>query len=118
MFLVFEKQVVDMEDDESALDLFFKPNNRERMRRELIAYKKKMNISYKPRVFECKVETGTMYVYAYTKLQAKNELQKKMYKVESIRTCDLDELIHDRGTDKSLRTITEGKKVPLILGGY
>ena len=37
-FLVKEKKVLSMEDDESAMDLYFKPNNKERMNKLLREY--------------------------------------------------------------------------------
>ncbi len=39
-FLVFEKEVISFEDDESALDLYFKPNNEQRMNELLQEYAK------------------------------------------------------------------------------
>ncbi len=37
-FLIFEKEVIGLEDDKSALDLYFKPNNEKRMNELLIEY--------------------------------------------------------------------------------
>ncbi len=38
-FLVLEKQVLTWESDKSELDLYFKPNNKERMNKLLLEYK-------------------------------------------------------------------------------
>lgn len=40
-FLVFEKEVITFEDDKSALDLYFKPNNEARMNQLLKEYANK-----------------------------------------------------------------------------
>lgn len=37
-FLVFEKETITFEDDKSALDLYFKPNNEQRMNQLLKEY--------------------------------------------------------------------------------
>lgn len=39
-FLVFEKETISFEDDKSALDLYFKPNNQARMNQLLKEYAK------------------------------------------------------------------------------
>lgn len=40
-FLVKEKKTVKWEDDDSVLDIYFKPNNREKMNRLLLEYKER-----------------------------------------------------------------------------
>lgn len=40
-FLVFEKEVLTLEDGRSELDLYFKPNNQLRMNQLLFEYEKK-----------------------------------------------------------------------------
>lgn len=40
-FLIFEKQVLAMEDDSSKLDHYFKSNNKERMNQLLSDYRRK-----------------------------------------------------------------------------
>ena len=39
-FLIFEKKVLNWDDDKSELDLYFKPNNAKRMNELLLDYKK------------------------------------------------------------------------------
>lgn len=41
-FLVLEKKVLTFESDKSELDLYFKPNNHEKMNRLLLEYKKEL----------------------------------------------------------------------------
>ena len=40
-FLVKEKKVISLDDDESAMDLYFKPNNADRMNKLLKEYMQK-----------------------------------------------------------------------------
>lgn len=44
-FLVFEKQVLTFDDDQRELNLYFKPNNKEKMNRLLLEYKSKLGES-------------------------------------------------------------------------
>src|SRR5699024_8220420 len=90
MFLVFEKQVIKMDDDIKELDLFFLSKHKKRMNDELIAYKKKLNMKYKPYVFKVKSKRGTFYIYAKSEKQAKYIATENFIKVDDIKTCDLD----------------------------
>lgn len=42
-FLVFEKEVISFDDDQKALNLYFKPNNQSKMNQLLIEYYEKLN---------------------------------------------------------------------------
>lgn len=117
MFLVFEKKVLSMEDDAEKLELYFLDKHQERMNKELNQYKRKMNMNYKPFVFEIKHKKGTVYVYAQTEIQARNIANKHLIKVDEIKMCDLDDLMTIDGNDMTFRTHVKGKK-PQILGGY
>ena len=44
-FLVFEKGVISFEDDQQVLDLYFKPNNQQRMNKLLLEYRNKLESS-------------------------------------------------------------------------
>lgn len=118
MFLVFEKRVLGMEDDASELDLYFKEKHKERMNKELNAYKKKMNIEYDPTVFELKDEKRTLYIYAYNEKQARFIASENLLNAKEVKACYMDFLMNRNGKDMTLWTITRDKKPPKILGGY
>lgn len=117
MFLVFEKEVLTMDDDIKELDLYLLPKHKERMNQELIAYKKKMNMNYDPFVFEIKDGHETHYVLAYTEKQARFIASEKLLMVNEIKTCDLDQLMTLNGRNTTFRTLIKGK-VPSVLGGH
>jgi len=41
-FLIFEKNIITFEDDKSVLDLYFKPNNHDRMNELLMEYRERL----------------------------------------------------------------------------
>lgn len=116
MLLVFEKKVLSMDDDAKELNLYFLPKHKERMNKELRKYKKKLNMKYKPYVFEVKHGDRTTYIYANDEGQARYLAHRNLIKVDEIRTCDLDELVHTNGMNTTFRVLTKNKK-PQILGG-
>ena len=113
MFLVFEKKVLTMEDDTKKLDLYFLEKHNERMNKELHAYRKKMSINYHHLdFFEVICEKRTVYVLAYTELQAFN--LTKRYIPKEIKPIDKDNLMEYEGQLIKLKNITRDK--PRILG--
>lgn len=117
MFLVFEKKVLSMEDDARKLNLYFLPKHRKRMNKEINQYKKKMNMNYKPNVYEVTDGKKTIYIYANNEVQAKHIAYKNLIKVDRIKVCDIDQLMYVDGLEVTLRTIVKHKK-PQILGGF
>lgn len=119
LFLVFEKGVISMDDDTNKLDLYFLEKHNDRMNKELRSYKQKMNMKYKPQVYEIKPDKGQyVYIYAHNEQQAKFIANKNLIKVNEIRVCDLDELLNLNGKDMTARTIIQNKQAPSILGGF
>lgn len=93
MFLVFEKKVLNMDDDTSELDLYFLEKHSSRMNKELHSYKKKMNMGYKPDVYMVKTDKGIVYVYAHSEVEAKTVVNKRLMKVSEVKVCYMDDLI-------------------------
>lgn len=126
MFLVFEKQVLTMEDDEKELDLYHLAKHKERMTREMMNYKRKMKMNYKPKVFEITTADHTynrIYILAMHKKQAESFCYQNLYKPIGIRLCDDDMLMTQeiKGKEVNLtimQIINKAKKIPSFLGGY
>lgn len=117
MFLVFEKQVLSLQDDTKKLDLYFLEKHQERMNKELNAYKKKMQLKEKPSVWRIYTAQGeTLYVYV------ENELQAKAYaislKYEPLKTVYVpnNTLMTVDGMNIEVGKLIEGKKTPSLLG--
>ena len=117
MFLVFEKQVLSLEDDSKELELYFLPKHRERMNKELIAYKNKLKMKYNNSVYEVTSGKYKFYIYATNDNHAIYIAQKYKIKVDSIDVCNLDQLMCFNGKQTKLRELTKGIR-PKILGGY
>lgn len=116
MFLVFEKKVLQLDDQSDKLELYYLPKHRDRMNNELRAYKEKMNITYEPKVYEYKENYHKTYVLAVSKKQADFIAYREMVSADNVRICDPDELMHYKGTNIPLSSIAEGKH-PGVLGG-
>src|SRR5690625_716178 len=72
MFLVYEKQVLEMEDHIKELDLYFLPKHEKRMSKLLTEYKAKLKLEEKPCVWEVyTTQKETLYVYTENELQAR-----------------------------------------------
>jgi len=117
MFLVLEKQVLSMDDDQKELELYFLPKHKERMNKELIDYKRKMKMKYGPSVFEVSDDRKVYYVLAFTERQARFIANNNLIKVNEIKTCDLDQPMTLNGIDTTFRMMIKDKK-PCILGGH
>lgn len=117
MFLVFEKEVLTMQDDTKELDLYFLEKHNRRMNKELHAYKRKMNINYGPSVYEIRSNNQALFIYAYSQKQAEFIAYQNMIKFDAIRKSNMDELMHDGKKNVTFKDLVKGKK-PCILGGY
>lgn len=117
MFLLFEKQVISMDDDSSELERYYLDKHRQRMTDEINQYKQKMNMKYKPETYEITNGKETLYVYALTGSEAEYLAGKKgIY--GTIRKCSRHEIMELEGKRMSLAAITKNKQAPQILGGY
>lgn len=126
MFLVFEKQVLTLEDDTSSLDLYFLEKHHERMNRELHSYKNKMKMQYKPNVFEINIKPKkgykTVYILAQTQIQAESFCRSLFYEPLHLSICDDGQLMtkFNRNNEEINVKIKDLKnnKTPSFLGGY
>ncbi|MDX8047591.1 hypothetical protein SH601_16635 [Gracilibacillus sp. S3-1-1] len=70
MLVVFEKQVLTLEDEEKELDLYFEPHNAKRLNQILIDYQKKLGIQHEPLFYWVTAAAGDYIVKAESKEQA------------------------------------------------
>lgn len=116
MFLVFEKQVMTMEDDQSALRLYFLPKHEQRMGEELTKYKRKMKMIEKTRCFKVFTsERETLYIYANSAIETKGYACSLNYNPISIEHL-YDDIVTSGGTNVAVSDITRNRKIPSLLG--
>src|SRR5690625_4614456 len=116
MFLVYEKQVLSLEDDSSKLGLYFLEKHQDRMKRELHAYKAKMNFSENPNCW--KVYTSCkkiLYVYTENKLQARTYAITMKYEPLKVLYVHNDEVMTVNNTNVTIGSLVEGKRKPSLL---
>ena len=112
LFLVHEKEVHTLEDDSKELELYFLDKHKERMNKELTAYKKKIGLKYGKKVYKFKKNDHQfMYVLAKSIDQAKFLISN--YDYNDIKICNLDK---EMSNGLTLREIIKNKQ-PQILGG-
>lgn len=115
LFLVMEKQVLNMEDDSKELDLYFKTNNRNRMNKELRDYKRKLQMNYKPNVYKVITDSRTLYVYARDTFECNALAVTLSNEVISINVCVDDEVVKN-GIFRTIKDMTKNKETPVLLG--
>ena len=117
MFLVFEKQVLSLQDDTKELDLYFLEKHQERMNKELHAYKKKMQLKEKPSVWRVYTAQGeTLYVYTENELQARTYAISLKYEPLKVVYVPNNTLMTVDGMNIEVGKLIEGKKTPSLLG--
>lgn len=117
MFLVFEKQVLSLQDDTKELDLYFLKKHQERMNKELYAYKKKMQLKEKPSAWRVYTAQGeTLYVYTENELQARTYAISLKYEPLKVVYVPNDTLMTVDGINIEISKLIEGKKTPSLLG--
>ena len=127
MFLVYEKKVLSFDDTKDKLMFYLQDKFKDRMNMLLKEYKKKLNLNYKPKVFEIQIEPNyykVIYVIATNEKQATSFCFSQMYKPISLTICRPDKLMTTWNkkneevnlTIKELRDQT--REVPSFLGGY
>lgn len=117
MFLVFEKQVLSLQDDTKQLDLYFLEKHQERMNKELHAYKKKMQLKEKSSVWRVYTAQGeTLYVYTENELQARTYAITQKYEPLKVVFVPNDTLMTVDGMNIEVGKLIEGKKTPSLLG--
>lgn len=120
MFLVFEKKVMDMNDDIKELDLYFLPKHQKRMNKEIIKYKKKMRMEYNPAVFEVtNKENEVIYVLADDYNQAKLYSKSIFHNPKEVKMSREKQMMEYKGNLVTLNSLTKtANKKPCVLGGY
>lgn len=126
MFLVFEKKVHTLNDDEKVLDLYFLEKHRPRMTKEINSYKEKMRMSHKAEVFEVNINPKrgfkVIYILAQDQIQAESFTRSLFYEPISTSICDDDQLMtkYNRNNEPINIKIKDLKnnKIPSFLGGY
>lgn len=126
MFLVFEKKVHTLDDDKKVLELYFLEKHRQRMTKEINAYKKRMKMTYKPNVFEVKIKPKrgyrTVYVLATDQIQAEAYCRSLLYEPISTSLCDDDKLMtkfNQKNEEINVRIKDlKNNKIPSLLGGF
>lgn len=116
MFLVFEKQVHTMDEDKSALDLYFLDKHHDRMTHELTEYKKKMNITYPPDVYEVETTTDTLYILANHMQQARAFSIYSGFNPIDVRAALKSDEFYINNVRATLKELTQNKKTPSIIG--
>lgn len=116
MFLVFEKKVLDFEQDISELNLYFLEKHRQRMNALITEYKAKMNIQPKETIYEVRSNNKTYLIKAKTNNELESTCFLKGIKIVSYRPCLLNELFIENGKEKTVRQLRESKQT--ILGFY
>jgi len=117
MFLVFEKQVLSLQDDTKELDLYFLEKHQERMNKELHAYKKKMQLKEKPSAWRVYTAQGeTLYVYTENEMQARTYAISLKYEPLKVVYVPNDTLMTVDGINIEVSKLIEGKKTPSLLG--
>src|SRR5699024_6252947 len=100
-FLVFEKEVLTMQDDTNELDLYFQKQHQERMNKELHAYKQKTKLKKRPSFYRVKTHKKTFYVKVMHEHEIAELIKSKILDVQYLS----EDLLMDNG--KKLHEITE-----------
>lgn len=117
MFLVFEKEVLSMEDDKSKLDLYFLPKHEERMGSELTVYKKKMKMKEAPTCYRLETSNGeTLYVKADGEQQARAFVLSLNYQITTINITPDSQLMSFNGKNITMKEIMKDKPSPYLIG--
>lgn len=117
MFLVFEKQVVNMQDDTKELDLYFLDKHNTRMNKELHEYKQKMKIRYKKTAYEATNGKETIYVLADSLDHAKLVASRYIDNVTSVKPINKHTQMIYKDRHMTLIDVIKTKKTE-FLGGF
>lgn len=124
MYLVHERKVLSFDDSKDKIDYYMQDKYKVAMNQYLNEYKKKLQINYKPNVYELTTEDNhTYYVVAYNENQARNHASRELINPNTITICDLDLLMtkyNHKGEEINLtiKQLRDNSKVPNILGGF
>ncbi len=117
MFLVFEKQVVSMEDHQEELKLYFLPKHNARMGEELTKYKRKMKMKDNPSCYKAFTKQGeTLYLAAHHEVQAKAFALSLNYDPLEIKWLPDDYLMAIGSVNVPILELAKKKNPPALLG--
>src|SRR5690554_3725124 len=120
MMLVFDKKVVSLEDNVKKLNVFFMKKHRKRMIEEFNKYAKEMNLRRnKPcawKVYTNKNEI--LYVYTENELQARTFAISMKYEPLKVAYVPEEELMTVNDVNITIGELTQGKRVPYLIGIY
>src|SRR5699024_6842533 len=127
MFLVYEKKVLSFADTKDKLLFYLQDKFKARMNEHIKQYKKKLNIKYKPNVYEIQVikrHFGTIYILAIDEKQATSYAYSKLYNPIKTEVCDINMLMTKRNGrgekfNITLKVLRDRGKItpPAFLGG-
>src|SRR5690625_915742 len=119
MFLVYEKQVLTMDDDTKELDLYFLEKHHKRMRKLLLEYKAKLKMKEKPCAWKVYTnENEILYVYTENELQARTFAISMKYEPLRVAYVPEEELMTVNDINITIGELTQGKQVPYLIGIY
>ncbi|MEN2765743.1 hypothetical protein [Ornithinibacillus xuwenensis] len=127
MFLVYEKKALSFADTKDKLLYYMQDKYKNAMSKYLTEYKIKLNIHYKPTVYEIATKNlsySTIYVVAVNEKQATSFAFSQGYLPSDISICDEDTLMTKANKKaeeiniplKDLRDQSE--EIPSFLGGF
>jgi|SRR5690625_1233661 len=126
LFLISEKKVLSFDDPKDKLMFYLQDKFKARMNVYINDYKKKLNIKYKPNVYEVKVEPKKfrwIYILAYNEQQATSYALSFFYKPIDICICDINLLMTKFNRKNEAFNLTakrlrdQQNKIPAFLGG-
>ncbi len=117
MFLVFEKQVLTMEDSKKELELYYLPKHEERMGKELTAFKRKIKMKNRPSFYKVFTHQGTtIYISAMNETQATRFTLSLNYDPIEMMIVPDDYLMAVNGSVKKIADVLKDEYVPVLLG--
>jgi|SRR5690625_4990175 len=117
MFLVFEKDVLEMEDSTEKLKVYYQDKHNERMNAEINAYKNKMNMKYDPVVYGFDHGRGSTYILAKSAEHALFIANDNGIKNNDYQTLGNDELMSFDGLDMPVSNLVNNQSIG-VLGGF
>ena len=127
MFLVYEKKVLSFDDTKEKLEYYLQDKFKSKINKHIKEYMEKMNIKYKPNVYEIQIEPKafkTVYILASNEKQAKSFCFSQMFNPIDISVCDKDRIMtkfnkKDEPINITIKQLRDQeKKIPSFLGGF
>lgn len=117
MFLVFEKEVLTMNDDIKELDLYFLPKHEQRMGAELTEYKHKMSMKHPASAYRVYTkEKETMYIKAENDWQAASFVSSMGFTHIKVEYVPKSELMYYENENQNIAEIIKKMPTPSFIG--